>query len=112
MGAFLIVFLILVSTVTFWLGSYLASRQAVEIRKNFVDAALASEKHHQDVIAAKNEELQAVRTELTLAERRAPKPAGDTIQAKNWRQVLAINEHERADQEREEETKRANTERH
>jgi hypothetical protein len=64
-----------------------------------------------DVIAAKNEEIKTLTTQLTLAERRAPKPAGDVIHAKNWRQVLTINEHERANQEHEEELKYANTER-
>jgi hypothetical protein len=56
-----------------------------------------------------DEQIRALKAQLTLAERRAPKPAGDVIHAKSWREVRTINESERAKREREEEQKRANT---
>lgn len=102
---------VLVLTTVIALRSWqLAHRRAAVLWKELAGAREDNRRYTAEV-KAKEEELQALKAKIVLAARRAPKPAGDTIRAKNWRQVLTINEHERANKEHEEEMKHANTER-
>jgi len=105
LGAVLIITAIVLSNsvgILLWRLEYGLHQAAIEALHFAVES-------HTTQIRAKDAEIDQLKTELKLAELRAPKISSDTVRAKNWRQVLSINEHQRAEQERKEQEKYDNT---